>query len=589
MITPDYASPEQVRGVGANTATDVYSLGAILYELLTGTKVHKITSTDPGELEKAICETRPANPSAVVPEKLRRQLQGDLDNIVMKAMQKEPQRRYTSVDQFAEDIRAFLESRPVAARKDSLWYRTSKFARREKFKLAAAGAIAASLIGGIIIAESQARQARAARDTAVTAQQSAEGRLAQIVSVSNSSLSEVYARLERLPGALPARKQLVGSTVDLLEQLSKEAGNDVRVRVALARAYLKLGDLQGDPDKANIGDMQGALNSYRAGASLVGSKLVASKTGPETGPGDLDKLLLWAGLENQTAKVLTETGDRAAARNVLHAAIDAIAPLGDSAVRERAALCLSLSRALDSEDLPRALESAMQAVELASPASRKFPADTDLALLLSTAHTQVGYLNMRRGNPQGAEVPYAASMRIREQLARDHPGDILFRRYVRLAYEHYAALQGSPGNPNLGHPEIARAYYKKAQPLEEADRDDPGNNLARYDYAYFVLKASIVDVPPEGLAESLAALRECLATFEALSAEAPQMERYDRAMAIAREYMGHRLLALKRPAEARVEYQRALKLVHKILAQSPGDVIVQRQVASIEDGLSRAH
>ena len=575
-LTPDYASPEQIRGQAAGTATDVYSLGVILYELLTGVKVQRVESTDPGELEKAICETTPPNPSAVSEKQRRKQLQGDLDNIVLKAMQKEPARRYASVDQFADDIRAYLESRPVIARKDSLWYRTAKFARRRRYPLLAAAAVVLSLIGGIVMAMFQAQQARVARDAAVSAQRSAEGRVAQMVSVSNRSLSDVYARLERLPGAMPARKQLVSSTVDLLEDLSKQAGDDPRVRIALARAYLKLGDLQGDPDAANAGDMPGALKSYRAGAALI-----------DPAAGDPEQIALWADLQNQIGKVLTEVGSPKEAESILNAAIATVEPprAGD---RNRAALYLSMSRALGGFDMPRALEWAKKAVDAATVASAAAPSDNDLQVLLSTTDTQLGYVSLQMGNPEAAEAPYAAAMRIREKLALEHPNDLVFRRYQRLAYEHYAALEGSPERPNLHHPDIARAYYRKAQPLEELDRDDPENHAARFDYAYFLLKMAIVDVGPAEVAESLATLRKCAVTFEALSSEAPGVQRYDRALALAREYIGHRLLMMKQYDAAATEFQRTARLAKKILQQSPGDAYVERQLKSAEDGMARA-
>src|SRR5262249_7269418 len=202
-LSPDYASPEQVRGPANSTATDIYSLGVILHELLTGLRPHRITSADPGSLEKAICEAEIRQPSAAlagVPgkDRLRKQLQGDLDNIVRKATRKGPSRRYVSVDGFARAVQCYLDCRPVVARKDSLWYRAAKFARRRRFFLMAAAAVIASLLGGIVVSLSQARQARQARraaeihrDTAIAQRQRAEERLAQIVSLSNLSLSDV--------------------------------------------------------------------------------------------------------------------------------------------------------------------------------------------------------------------------------------------------------------------------------------------------------------------------------------------------------------------------------------------------------------
>ncbi|MGH7701169.1 MAG: tetratricopeptide repeat protein [Gemmatimonadales bacterium] len=144
LMTPEYASPEQVRGEPITTATDVYSLGVVLYELLTGQRPYQVAREAPGALERAICEQDPGRPSAVVghaaepvararglrPERLRRALAGDLDNIVLKALRKEPERRYASVEQLAADVRHHLEGRPVSARRDTFRYRAGKFVRR---------------------------------------------------------------------------------------------------------------------------------------------------------------------------------------------------------------------------------------------------------------------------------------------------------------------------------------------------------------------------------------------------------------------------------------------------------------------------
>jgi Protein kinase domain len=177
-MTPEYASPEQVKGAPISTASDVYSLGVVLYELLTGHRPYRMKSRLLLEVARVICEEEPTQPSMIVtqseelltpeavsvvregtPARLRRRLEGDLDNILLKALRKEPARRYGSADQFNEDMRRHLEGLPVSARKDTLSYRLEKFVRRNWAGLVAAGFVFATLFTGVFTTVWQARLA----------------------------------------------------------------------------------------------------------------------------------------------------------------------------------------------------------------------------------------------------------------------------------------------------------------------------------------------------------------------------------------------------------------------------------------------
>src|SRR5207248_1016134 len=129
LLTPEYAAPEQVRGESVTTVTDVYALGALLYELLPGRRAQQLDRLTPGEMERVVCEVDPPPPSRVAPEPVRARLRGDLDAIVLRAMHKDPARRYASVDALIEDLRRFTEGLPVQARRDSLGYRADGFRR----------------------------------------------------------------------------------------------------------------------------------------------------------------------------------------------------------------------------------------------------------------------------------------------------------------------------------------------------------------------------------------------------------------------------------------------------------------------------
>src|SRR6266853_795830 len=158
-LTPEYASPEQIRGETITTSSDVYSLGVLLYGLLTGKKPYRLASRTPAEMERAIC-AEPERPSVAVGSMPGRRLRGDLDNIVLMAMRQEPQRRYASVEQFSEDIRRHLEGLPVIARPDTAGYRAAKFIARHKAGVAAAALLVLTLMAGVVATAWQARVAR---------------------------------------------------------------------------------------------------------------------------------------------------------------------------------------------------------------------------------------------------------------------------------------------------------------------------------------------------------------------------------------------------------------------------------------------
>jgi serine/threonine protein kinase/tetratricopeptide (TPR) repeat protein len=272
-MSPHYASPEQARGETITTASDVYSLGVLLYELLTGSLPYEFKSRSPAGIEKTICETIPAPPSeaefkgAPEPEeKMRRKLRGDLDMILLMAMRKEPSRRYHSVHQFAQDIRHHLDGLPVLAQPDTINYRLSKFVRRHRAGVAAASLAILTLVGSTVVSVYFAREAT--REKAA-----AERRFQDTRNLARFFLTDFDAAIRN--SQTEARRALVSKGVEYLGKLSSEAAGDPELLREVINGFLTMGDVQGNPFGSNLGDRDGARHSYQEALRLA----QASKAG----------------------------------------------------------------------------------------------------------------------------------------------------------------------------------------------------------------------------------------------------------------------------------------------------------------------
>ena len=229
LMTPEYASPEQVAGGEITTGSDVYSLGVLLYELLTGHLPYRFKTRSPEEVARVVCG-------------------------------REPERRYSSAEQLSEDIRRHLEGLPVVARPDTVGYRTGKFIRRHRAGVAAAFALLVAVVAGVTATAWQAAVARAERERA-------ERRFNDVRRLANSFMFKFDEALTK--GETRAREQLARRALEYLGSLAQEAGDDPSLVKELATAYQKIGEVQGRPGSSNVGDKVGALESYRKSLALL--------------------------------------------------------------------------------------------------------------------------------------------------------------------------------------------------------------------------------------------------------------------------------------------------------------------------------
>lgn len=258
-MTPPYASPEQFRGQPITTASDVYSLGALLYKLLTGRLPIAVEGLSPWEIETALLETQPARPSTaltrpagegdaalrqaaasrlrgVTPKQLRRRLAGDLDNIVLMALRKEPERRYGSAEQLADDLRRHLDGLPVSARRDTFGYRTGKFLRRNKLAAGIAGTSLALVLGFSVTVSVQAVQLARQRDRARRERDKAEK-----VATSLTDLFALADPDEAVGSTITARELLENGVQKIRRELADQPEVQASLMSAIGKIYRKLG------------------------------------------------------------------------------------------------------------------------------------------------------------------------------------------------------------------------------------------------------------------------------------------------------------------------------------------------------------
>lgn len=252
-FTPGYASPEQILGKKITTSSDVYSLGVVFYELLTGSKPFDLDGKSLEEIVRTISDRTPPRPSSVNSDLSRDD--GDLDNIALKCLENEAERRYRSIEEFAGDIERFLDGRPIIARPTSFRYKAAKFVSRNKAGVASAAVVFITLLAAVGVSLWQARLAREERDRA-------ERRFDDVRQLSNSLLFEITPKIEQVPGTTEAREALVIRASEYLDSLARESQDDTDLRRELAAAYEKVGSLQGDPNKPNLGDLAGAILSF---------------------------------------------------------------------------------------------------------------------------------------------------------------------------------------------------------------------------------------------------------------------------------------------------------------------------------------
>jgi non-specific serine/threonine protein kinase/serine/threonine-protein kinase len=508
FMTPEYASPEQVRGGSVTTATDVYSLGVVLYELLSGRSPYRLTSRVPHELAQAICEQNPVRPSTM---RAPKRLHSDLDNIVLMAMRKEPERRYGTAQQLAEDIQRHLDGRPVRARHDTFSYRAGKFIRRQKVAVTAAALIVVTLLAGIITTTWQARVARAERVRS-------ERRFNEVRQLANSFVFEVHDAIANLPGSTAARSLIVQRGLKYLDSLAQDAGNDRGLQRELAAAYEKLGAVQYTPTIAHLGDLQGALQSHRKAAALREALVASDPANLEYRRELLDSYWFIAtllGAEGDASRELQMLREQLPARQQLAAAekTDFVDRYNLAGTYAYIGFLL-----LQMGDVKSALENQQEALRIREQLAAIDPNHARAERALTISYEYLGQTMDQASDTRGALELQRRGLEMRESLVAADPLNTDLRLMLNESHRYVGDLL-----LKLGDVEQAAQHYRKELDLNRAMvASDAANAQFRRNEAVALIKVGDVEAHAGRTAKALSNYNEALRIREQLSAAAPQ-------------------------------------------------------------------
>ena len=512
-LTPGYASPEQIRGEAITTASDVYSLGVVLYQLLTGCSLFSEVATH--EMARAVCEVEPGRPSTASlrnaqaagkvqqsegsAARLQRRLAGDLDNIVLKALRKEPQRRYGSVEQFAEDVHRHLEGLPVTARQGSWNYRAGKFIKRNKAGVAASSMVVLTLVAGMALTLREKRIA--------------ERRFNDVRKLANSLIFEVHDSIRDLPGSTEARKLLVSRGLQYLDSLNQQAKGDVSLQEELAAAYEKVGDVLGYPYAANLGDPSGALQSYRKALTIRESLAAAKPSEP--------RLLTVTSDYMRMANLLESTGDLRGAlaemRKALPitqrmAAADNSATVADQLGGSYYFTAMILGQM---GDRAAELQTFQQAASTHEAGLRVDASNMKLRSHLAGDYAGMAFSLKRKGDLAQAISLQVKAVQILEEVAQANPNVAPIREYLGEAVSRLAGFRRDQGDA-AGALETYRRAHRIFRDLVTAD---PKNSLAKTNVGFAAIgiaNALVMSGQPDA---ALPTLQEAITTFRQISPE----------------------------------------------------------------------
>ena len=571
--TLHYASPEQMDGRPITVASDIYSLGALLYRLLSGKVPHAQANTAQGQLE-AIATGQPQKPSHVVLGQMQlreserrrrsRRLHGDLDYIVLKCLRRDPGMRYGSAHELIEDIRRYQTHQPVLARAGGAGYRASRYLRRHWLAIGAAAALLLTLAGGLLSTSWQAQLAERQRALAQKRFDLSRGLVHDV-------LFDFQDRLANVPGTIDARRHLVDRTKAYLQQIAVDAQDDPGLLIDLSLVERRLGDISGNPNSPNIGDTPAAKLHYQRAVQLVRRAL-------QLRPGNPDARLA-------LARALSSQGSFTFWGNDLVASEQAYAeavPIFETVIstdsspqlgRELATAVIGLG---DVYFWNSKLETALATYDRAC---KRVFADPSRAFEVLDA---AGVCHTRRADAlawleryDAAESEIAAAIAIYSAANGKQPENL------NISHSYAVALI-KQGEIRLWHGklELALDSYSRALGLsEKQSRADPNDLRAARDAAMTRSKRGDVLLQNKDFAAAIADYRAGLAVYRSLWQRDPSQAEHERDMAISNRRLGSALVLSGDKASAASYFDAALAIMRRRWQQAPTQPWARRDLA----------
>jgi serine/threonine protein kinase/tetratricopeptide (TPR) repeat protein len=604
--TLEYMSPEQaeLNNQDIDTRSDIYGLGVLLYELLTGTTplrherlkeaaftevLRIIREEDPPRPSTRLNESRDTLPAIAAqrhmePAKLAKILRGELDWIVMKALEKDRNRRYETANGLGMDVQHYLADEPVQACPPTVGYRLSKFVRRNRGPVLAAGIIAVLLVGGIVGTSLGFLRAERLREVAETNEQEALDEKARAQAAHGRAMEALRATSDHVvrdligakPALGPAEKAFLENALNQWKTFAAEQGDDELSRQARAEGLLRVAQL-----RAQLGERDAALADYQEAGALL-EKLTADF------PAVPEYRQLRAACHTNRGNVLDELGRRAEAEADYRqsvAILDTLVADLPAVPMYRQKLALShnnlglllrhLSRHGEAEAAYR------RALSLLDKLAADFPAEAEYRRDLARNHAGLGHLLIAMSKYADAEAAHRQALSLQEKLAADFPGVAEYRHDLAVSEIGLGILL-----TELGRPAEAEAPFRQALTIRsKLAADFPAMPEYRQQLAESHNNLGILLRRLSRLAEAEEAYRQAVTLRDKLAADFPTVPEYRQKLAHGQNNLGNLLRDLGRRAEAEEAYRQALSLLEKLAADFPGVPMHRQELATTHNNL----